>query len=165
MISLIMHLKSSQNTSYAQAQELPLANAINKYWQPIQTWSTAALSISQNGLVLSASATTLLVILILYALYIDRKDRYALINLYRKLSKHDQLLIKAVNNTKKTHPSTTQAITLEYQKLTHTTTSQTEVAQKINQAQKTGTIKKTLLNKNDTPTINWKNQVPHIEDH
>jgi hypothetical protein len=45
-----MYPSSPQGVSDAEAQELPFAQAINNYWQPIQTWSTIALAISQNGL-------------------------------------------------------------------------------------------------------------------
>jgi hypothetical protein len=160
MISLIMYPSSSQNVSEAENQELPIANAINSYWAPIQTWSTIALSISQNGLALSAGATAILVLLILYAEYLDRKEKLALLNLYRKLPTQNQLIIKAVTNAKNIHNPTTQAITLEYQKLTQTPTSETWIAQKLAEAENAGLIKKITANKNDEPTIQWKNQVP-----
>ena len=117
MISLIMYPSSPQNVSQAEAQELPVANAINNYWQPIQTWSTIALGISQNGFALSAGATAILVFLILYAVYLNRKEKLALLNLYLKLPSQDQLVMKAVTNAENMHNPTTQAITLEFQKL------------------------------------------------
>ncbi|MGD0644626.1 MAG: exosortase/archaeosortase family protein [Candidatus Bathyarchaeia archaeon] len=158
MISLIMYPSSPQDVSQAEAQELPVANAINNYWQPIQTWSTVALSISQNGLALSASATAILVLLILYAVYLDRKEKLSLLNLYRKLPSQDQLIIKAVTNAK--NNPTTQAITFEFQKLSKTPTSETWIAQKLNEAENAGTIKKVLINKDDNPALAWKNQIP-----
>jgi exosortase/archaeosortase family protein len=160
MISLIMYPSSPQVVSEAENQELPIANAINSYWQPIQTWSTVALSISQNGLALSASASAILVLLILYAVYWDRKEKLALLNLYRKLPSQDQLIMKAVTNAKNMHNPTTQAITLEFQKLSQTPTSETWVAQKLDEAENTGLIKKTLTNKDDNPAFAWKNQIP-----
>jgi len=160
MISLVTYPASHQNVSNAETQELPVANAINNYWQPIQTWSIVALSISQNGLALSAGATTILVLLIFYAIYLDRKDKLALLNLYRKLPLQDQLIIKAVNNTKNTNNPTTQAITLAYQKLSKTPTAETWIAQKLTEAENAGTIKKILINKDDNPALAWKNQIP-----
>jgi hypothetical protein len=155
-----MYPSSPQNFSDAEAQELPFANAINNYWAPIQTWSTIALSISQNGLALSAGATTILVLLILYALYINRKEKLALLNLYRKLPSQDQLIIKAVTNAQNMHNPTTQAITLEFQKLSPTPTSETWITQKLAEAENDGTIKKILINKDDNPALAWKNQIP-----
>jgi hypothetical protein len=160
MISLITYPSSPQNVTEAENQELPVANAINNYWAPIQTWSIIALSISQNGLALSAGATAILVLLILYALYLDRKEKHALLNLYRKLPTQDQLIIKAVTNAKNMHNPTTQAITLEYQKLSKTPTPETWITQKLNEAENAGTIKKILINKDDNPAIAWKSQIP-----
>jgi exosortase/archaeosortase family protein len=160
MISLIMYLLSPQGVSDAENQELPIANAINSYWAPIQTWSTIALSISQNGLALSAGATSILVLLILYAAYLDRKEKYALLNLYRKLPSQDQLIMKAVTNAENMHNPSTQAITLEFQKLSQAPASETWVAQKLAEAENAGLIKKILINKDDNPALAWKNQIP-----
>jgi len=82
---------------------------------------------------------------------LDRKEKLALLNLYRKLPSQDQLIMKAVTNAKNMHNPTTQAITLEYQKLTQTPTSETWTAQKLDEAENAGTIKKTLINKDGTP--------------
>ncbi|MBE3116916.1 exosortase/archaeosortase family protein [Candidatus Bathyarchaeota archaeon] len=160
MISIIMYPSSPQGVSEAEAQELPIANAINNYWQPIQTWSTIALAISQNGLALSTGATAILVLLILYAAYLDRKEKLALLNLYRKLPTQNQLIIKAVTNAKNINKPTTQAITLEYQKLSQTPTTETWITQKLNEAENIGLIKKILINKDDNPALAWKNQIP-----
>jgi len=90
----------------------------------------------------------------------DRKEKRALLNLYRKLPSQDQLIIKAVTNAKNMHNPTTHAITLEYQKLSQTPASETWVAQKLDEAETAGTIKKTLINKDDTPAFAWKSQIP-----
>ncbi|MGD0996230.1 MAG: hypothetical protein ABR909_11985 [Candidatus Bathyarchaeia archaeon] len=116
--------------------------------------------ISQNGLALSAGATAILVLLILYAVYLDRKEKLALLNLYRKLPSQDQLIMKAVTNAENMHNPSTQAITLGFQKLSQTPTSETWIAQKLDEAENTGLIKKTLTNKDDTPALAWKNQMP-----
>jgi len=160
MISLFMYPTDPQNFTDAESQELPIANTINNYWTPIQTWSTIALGISQNGLALTATATAILVLLIFYAFYLDRKEKLSLLNLYRKLPTQDQLLIKAVTNTQKQKNPTTQAITLEYQKISKTSTSETWITQKLNEAENAGTIKKILINKDDNPAFAWKNQIP-----
>jgi exosortase/archaeosortase family protein len=160
MISLIMYPTSPQNFTDAESQELPVASAINNYWAPIQAWSAIALAISQNGLALTAGATTILALLILYALYLDRKEKLSLLTLYRKLPAQDQLLIKAVTNGQKQGTPTTQAIGLEYQKISQTPTSEAWITQKLNEAENAGTIKKVLINKDDTPALTWKSQIP-----
>ena len=159
MISLIMYPSSPQSVSEAEAQELPIANAINNYWQPIKTWSIIALSISQNGFALSTGAIAILVFLILYVVYLNRKEKLALLNLYRKLPSQDQLIMKAVTNAKNMHNPTTQAITLEFQKLSQTPTSESWIAQKLNEAENVGLIKRTLTNEDDNPALAWKNQI------
>ena len=155
-----MYPSSPQGVLDAEAQELPVAQAINDYWAPIQTWSTIALAISQNGLALSAGATTILVLLILYALYIDRKEKLGLLNLYRKLPTQDQLLIKAVANTQKQGNTTIEGIIAELQNLTSTTVDKAWLIEKLAEAQNAGLIKEAIANKNDEPIIQWKNQVP-----
>jgi hypothetical protein len=90
----------------------------------------------------------------------DRKEKRALLNLYRKLPTQNQLIIKAVTNAKNIHNPTTHAITLEYQKLTQTPTPETWITQKLDEAENAGTIKKILINNDDNPALAWKSQVP-----
>ena len=68
--------------------------------------------------------------------------------------------MKAVTNAENMHNPSTQAITLGFQKLSQTPTSETWIAQKLDEAENTGLIKKTLTNKDDTPALAWKNQMP-----
>ena len=58
------------------------------------------------------------------------------------------------------HNPTTQAITLEYQKLSKTHTSETWITQKLGEAENIGLIKKILINKDDNPALAWKSQIP-----
>jgi hypothetical protein len=155
-----MYPSSPQGVSDAESQELPIANAINSYWEPIQTWSALALRISQNGLVLSAGASIILVSFILYAVYLDTEGKLSQLNHYRKLPSQDQLIINAVTNAKNMQTPTTQAITLEFQKLSQTPTSETWIAQKLGEAENIGLIKKILVNNTDTPALAWNSQVP-----
>jgi hypothetical protein len=155
MISLVMYPPSTQNYTNIEAQELPFANAINNYWAPIQTWSTIALNLSQNGLALSATATTILALLILYALYLDRKEKLSLLNLYRKLPTQDQLLVKAVANAQKQRNPTTEGVAVELQKLTETIIDRAWLTEKLAEVEKVGLIKKALVNKEDQPRFAW----------
>jgi hypothetical protein len=153
MISLIAYPSKSQSVSNVENDELPVAKAINNYWQPIQTWTTIALALSHNGLALSGGAAAIFILLVLYELYIDRREKRALLTLYKKLSAQDQLLIKAVNNIKN---ATTQAVTMEFQKLSSIPVSEFYIAQKLNEAEKAGLIKKALVSENDSPLVIWK---------
>lgn len=160
MVSLITYPSSAQGVSEDENQELPFADAITGYWTPIETWSAIALSISQNGLELSSGAFTILVILILYASFINRKEKRALLSLYKKLLLQDQLLMKAVTNAEKMKNPSTRGVTLEFQKLVQSPISETWITQRLNAAENAGLIKKILVNKDDNPALAWKNQIP-----
>lgn len=156
MISLIAYPAANQTVAQVESDELPVAQAINNYWQPIQTWTTVALALSQNGLALSAGAAAILAILIAYEVYLDRRERHALSTLYKKLPSTDQLLIKAVGNTKE---ATTQAVTEEFQKLTAIPVAESYVDQKLHEAEKAGLVKKSLEVKDNKPFLVWKNKI------
>jgi len=156
MISLITYPSKGQSVSQMETDELPVAEAINSYWQPIQTWTTIALALSQNGLALSGGAAAIFALLIFYEIYTDRKAKHALLTLYKKLSAQDQMLIKAVNNAKK---ATIQSVTAEFQKLSSIPVSESHITQKLQETEKTGLIKKKLLSENDSPFLIWKKQI------
>jgi exosortase/archaeosortase family protein len=161
-ISLVIYPSSVDDVSSAEEQELPIAMAINGHWQPIKTWTTLALAISQNGLALSAGAVAVLLLIIIYSIYLNWNEKQSFLNLYRKLSPQDQTLIKAVANTKKTKNPTTTDIALEYQKLSHVSTSDVELTQKLLDAEKTGIIKRVLISKSDNPAFAWRSQVSKL---
>ncbi len=161
MISLIMYASPSKGVAEAENQQLPIAQAINNYWQPIHTWSTIALSISQNGLALSAGATAILFLLILYSFYLDREEKLGLLNLYGKLPKQDQLINKAVKNAQNNHTPTTHAIADQLQKLTNQSADPLWLSQKLSEAQVAGLVEQAVVNKEDHPSIAWKSRTPN----
>ena len=59
-LSLVIYPKSTSDVPASESLLLPIAKEINDYWQPIKTWTTIALTISQNGLALSAATIILL---------------------------------------------------------------------------------------------------------
>jgi exosortase len=160
MISLIMYPHSPQNLSEAEAQLLPIAQAINSYWAPIQTWSTVALAISQNGLALSAAASALLIALIVYRLILTQQEKTQLLTLYKKLPVQTQTLLKAVQETQKQNNPTTQGIADQLQQLTNQPPEPTWLKEKLGELQNAGLIKQTLVSQNDNPALAWKNQIP-----
>jgi exosortase len=160
MISLIMYPHSPQEVSEAKTQLLPIAQAINSYWAPIQTWSAVALAISQNGLALSAAASALLFALIVYRLLLIRQEKAQLLTLYKKLSTETQSLIKAVQEAQKQSNPTTQGIIDQLLKLTNQPPDALWLREKLTQIENTGLIKKTLINQNDKPAFAWNSQIP-----
>lgn len=103
-MSLIIYPQNSQQIPETEAQLLPIAEAINDYWQPIKTWTTIALTLGQNGLALSAATTILLGAFIIYRVFLNLQEKSSLLTLYNKLPTKNQLLIKAVQNAQNKAP-------------------------------------------------------------
>lgn len=160
-MSLVTYPKSPQGIKEAENLLLPMATAINDYWQPIKTWTTVALALSQNGLALSAATAALLAALLIYRMFLYQQEKASLLRLYTKLPEQTHQVITAVKNAQKQKNPTTQGVAKELEKLTHALVDQSWLTQKLEEAQTAGLIKKLLTNENDTPGITWKNQVPN----
>ena len=158
-MSLVVYPKSTTEVTQAEHLLLPIANAINNYWQPIKTWTTIALTISQNGLVLSGTTAAMLILILIYSMFLNYQDKASLLKLYRKLPGETQTLTEAITNAQKQKKPTPIGITEELNKLTNTPTEQTLLNEKLSELQKIGLIKKVTVNKNDEPAIQWKSQV------
>jgi DNA-binding HxlR family transcriptional regulator len=156
-MSLVTYPKSPQDVTQSEALLLPIAEAINNYWQPIKTWTTIALTISQNGLTLSIATTALLITLLIYRLFQNQQEKTSLLRLYTKLPTQTQQLINAIQNAQN-NPTKNQ-ITQELQKLTNQPTDQTWLDQKLQEMENAGLIAKKIANKNDIPSIAWKSQI------
>jgi exosortase len=157
MMSLIMYPTSTNDVQSCETQELPIAQAIDNYWQPIKTWTSITLALSQNGLALSSAASAIFFLIVAYQLFLSRQEKLALLTMYQKLPAQDQLLIKAVDNREV--QNSTHAITSEYQKLSSAPAPEPLVLEKLEAAEKAGLIKKMLTGKNDKPYFVWKNAV------
>ena len=160
MMSLVQYPTADQNVSQVEASLFPVAQEVNSYWQPIRTWTTVALALSQNGLALSAAATVMLIALLVYGMFLNYQDKASLLKLYRKLPKETQTLIKAITNAQRQKNPTTQGVADELSKLTKPPPHQVWLNRKLSELQNVGLIKKAIANKNDEPAIQWKNQVP-----
>lgn len=159
-ISVVLYPSGPDRISQAEDQALPIAVAINDHWQPIKTWSAVALAISQNGIVLSSVAAIIFVLIILYSIYIDSREKASLLTLYKKLPNQDQLLIQAIESIQNSQNITTQAILSELQKLSTVPIPESFVMQKLEEAERAGLIKKVLTNKADNPALFWRVQLP-----
>jgi cell division protein ZapA (FtsZ GTPase activity inhibitor) len=159
MISLVMYPSSAGDVAAYEATELPMAQAINDYWQPIKTWSVVSLAISQNGATLSALTIAVLVALLTYQLYLNQQEKKALKVLYNKLPTQTQQLNQAVENAQKANNPTTEGIADQLQKLNSTPPNLTWLNERLQELQTTGLIKQTIVNSNDQPTIKWTSQI------
>lgn len=159
MISLVMY-PSPQDIFKAENQELSVALAVNNYWQPIESWSLAALTMSQNGLVLSSATTAFFVLFVLYAVFANENQKLSLLLSYKKLSEQKQHLIKAIENVKDKKNITNQAIINEFQQISRKPVSETLLLDEMSQIENAGLVRKVLENKGDTPFLLWKIQLP-----
>jgi hypothetical protein len=132
---------------------------VNDYWQPIKTWTTIALTISQNGLALSGTAIAVLIALVLYRLVLMQQEKNMRTILFDKLPIHKQQLIQAIAGARKEGNSTTQAIADRLSKQTGTPLSTEQLAPEIQEAEKIGLIEKSLINMGDKPGYIWNSLV------
>ena len=159
-ISLVTYPKSTEQVTQYEALLLPIAKAVNDYWEPIKTWTTIALTISQNGLALSAISIALLIALLFYKAFLDFQEKTSLLTLYNKLPKQKQQLIKAVANAKKQGNPTTQGIAKELNKLTDNPIDIEQLQADLQEAERIGLIDRTLVNGEDKPAYAWRSLTP-----
>ncbi len=158
MMSLVTYPQYPQNLTEAENLLQPVAEDVNGYWQPIQTWSPVAFALSQNGLGLAAAAAAVLVALIVNEVYQNRREKASLKTLYSKLPRQMQLLILAVINAQKKGKPTTSGVAGELQKIAESPTSETWLKEKLQEAQNAGLIQQSLASSNDEPAIHWINR-------
>jgi exosortase len=159
-ISLVAYPKSADEVTQSEASLLPIAKAVNDYWEPIKTWTTIALTISQNGLALSAGSIALLVALLFYRVFLILQEKISLLTLYNKLSTKKQQIIRAVANAKKQGTPTTQGIAKELDKLTDSPTDLEQMELELQEAEKVGLVDRTLVNGEDKPAFAWRSLIP-----
>ena len=159
-MSLVTYPQSTSQVLQDELLLLPIAKEINDYWQPIKTWTTIALTISQNGLVLSTITTALLMVLIVYRLILAQQEKASLLTLYNKLPTNKQLLTKAVQNAKKLKNPTIQGIADELNRLANTPIDIEQLRADLQDAEKIGLIDRILVNKEDKPEFAWRNLIP-----
>ena len=159
-ISLVTYPKSTEQVKQHEALLLPIAKAVNDYWEPIKTWTTIALTISQNGLALSAISIALLIALLFYKAFLDFQEKTSLLTLYNKLPTQKQQLIKAVANAKKQGNPTTQGIAKELNKLTDYPTDIDQLQADLKEAERIGLIDRALINGEDKPVYAWRSLTP-----
>lgn len=159
-MSLIAYPQSPQDIAKAEEALFPVAKAINEYWEPIKTWTTIALAISQNGLTLAALPAVLLIVLLMYKVYLNIQELSALKRLYSKLPAQTQQLITAIENSQTNNNPTQHGIATEYEKLTQTKPDPQWLNQKLQEIHNTGLIKQKLINQNDQPKTAYQTQMP-----
>jgi len=159
-ISLVTYPTDINQISEHEALLLPIAESINTMWQPIKTWTTMALALSQNGTALVSAVIAILAVVVIIRFYMYRQDRAALRIFYGKLSKQKQQIAEAVKNAKKQGNSTKQGIADELTKLTGVKVNPEALQNDLQEAQNAGLIQRTLINRNDDPAIEYRSNLP-----
>ena len=119
-MSLVTYPKSTSEVAEYETRLIPIAQTINDSWQPIKTWTAIALTISQNGLTLSALTIALLAVLLFYQLYLNQQDKKSLHILYSKLPVQTQQLLQSVQKAQEQNNPTTQGVSEQLQKQNNT---------------------------------------------
>jgi exosortase len=160
-ISLIAYLKNPKDVPAIEELLLPFAKTIANYWQPIKTWTSIALIISQNGLILIPIIVILIVIILAYQKFQDFKDKKATLKLYNKLSEENKLIIKAINQASKENKNTINEINLYYSKLIGKNIECEQLMKKLHEIEKSGLIKRKIINNEDEPKLIYKSILNH----
>jgi exosortase len=155
-ISLVVYPHSVDDVKQSEQLLLPIAKQVNDYWQPIKTWTTVALTISQNGLALSTATTALLIALIVYRLILIQQEKASLLTLFRKLPTRKQQLVNSVKSASKVGNSTIEGIAAQFVSPVDIQKLKVE----LEEAQNLGLIQQMLVNKEDKPAYVWKSLLP-----
>lgn len=158
-ISLITIPNTPDDVSASEEYLLPFATATANYWQPMKTWSELALVISQNGPILAGATTTLLAAIVVFEIFQRIRARRASEDTYAKLSTADQRLIRAVKETPGT--PTPDNIVIAYQNMSGEKTATSDLVQRLNEAEKTGLVERSIINDQDQPILGYRSNVPH----
>jgi exosortase len=154
--SLIVYPDKPKDVPALEEQLLSMAKTIAGYWQPIKTWSTLAMLMSQNGNGLVMVATGFLFALIIFYTFQASAQKTANANIYRKLSKPNQQVVNIIQKTEKHTNPTLAKIHERYEQTTGQRTDPQQLEQKLTELAKTGVIEESIVNNQDEPTRIWK---------
>jgi hypothetical protein len=155
-ISLITYPETPQDVPNIENEMSPIAQAIANHWQPIKTWAFISVFISQNGLELATTTTTILIALVVLYIAEVRKQTGTSFNAYQKLGTKDQQLINAIRDIQKTSLPTSSKIKESYQRNTGIELTAEQLEQKLTELKKIGVTRSMINNNRDEPIIIWK---------
>jgi len=135
---------------------LIFGEAIANYWEPIKSWSGMAIAIGEHRFILFGTAISLLLFIMISNLIKKWKGQALNLKLYRRLSYDEKLIFQAVLVASNEGISTTNAITLAYQKLSSKSIEQSELLEKLKYANEADLIKEYIVNHDDNPVLAWK---------
>lgn len=158
-ISLVTSPDTSQGTRDAEDYLLPFATTISQNWH-LRKWTQVAITISQNGLALGAVTAIILVSIVVFDRLEKLKTKKTNTRVFQKLSKTNRQTIEAVYQTQKTKAATTMDnIAKTYQNMTNEETVADNLLQTLKETERAGLVRKILVNQQDEPLIEWRNNV------
>jgi hypothetical protein len=138
---------------------LPVSKAIANYWQPITSWSWVALAIAQNGPTLISIILILITGSLSYYLYLEYNKFKTIRGLHdRIIDPEDREIINSIKALKKEVASEIK-IKLKYNEITGKDININTLKNKYDMAEKSGLIKRKIININDEPYITWKSNL------
>jgi hypothetical protein len=157
-LNIIAYPDNPEDVPAMEEQLLPFAKAIVDYWEPLKTWDTITMLLTQNSLPLATLTTVVLLTILIFHLIQTRGQRKVNAIVYQKLSKPNKQIMDAVQKTEKKTTPTIDNIAETYQKTTDQLISEDQLMQKLAELEKIGILKSHVTNKQDEPILIWKTQ-------
>jgi hypothetical protein len=155
-ISIIAYPESLEDLPEIENQLVAFGTEIADYWEPIKTWSQAALLISRNSASLLGMASALLVVMVVLYTFETKRQRKGNAELYQKLCESDRRIIGSVRETEKHAMPTLDNIATTYQKTIGHSVDVDRLLQRLVELAKVGIVRSSVANKQDQPTQIWK---------
>jgi len=155
-ISVIEYTQNPKEYKAVEDELLPVAKAIVNHWQPVETWSMAALTIAENGpaLITITVATIAGAVIFSYLLELNRKKSAK--RVYGQLSdREDRQILDAVRALKKELANETNILS-KYNEISGEDIDIETLHRKLVEAAEAGLLKRSIINIDDTPYISWK---------
>lgn len=154
-ISLITYPDQPEDVAACEEQLLRFATTIANHWQPIKTWTLAALIISRNGLSLATGMATLLIVIVILQAHGSRRERNKNAFAYHKMSLSGKRLIDAVHQAEKTTTPTLTSVDLAYRNTMDENVEKERTLERLLEAEKIGLVSRKITNLNDEPFQVW----------
>jgi len=154
-ISVIAYTHNPKKYRAVEDEILPISKAIANYWNPITTWSWAALTIAENGSTLIAATCIILLGTLLFSLYLERKRRKNAKQIYSYISNpEDRQILDAIIELKQL--ATAPMIASKFRELSGRDIDIETLDIKLSQVEEAGLIQRNIINVNDDPYIIWE---------
>ena len=157
-ISVIAYTHNPKEYRAVEDEILPVSIAIANYWNPITTWSWAALTIAENGPTLITTTCIILLGTLLFNLYLERNRRKNVKHVYNYISNpDDRQILDSIIELKK-QLATHALIASKFKELSGRDIDIETLDIKLSQAEAAGLIQRKIININDEPHTIWKNK-------